>query len=237
MSHSMHRAGNDEDLDCDYVVIARTEKGFNRDNSAWKIKEILRLFAKHGAIAIMGAKIRSYRDDPVAAALELETIIDSVKDGAAASCLFDSLEKLQNFLVSINEKDLGVSIVVSGLFDRVNEACQAVGIQPHTTYHSLGIWGSRSALPQGPALEIQTMCGHGYVSKHLIAHLVEEIRVGRNTVESAARELAKPCHCGIFNVRRAMILLKAIVEDPEARYEESGPSGWTVTKLPAGHCF
>jgi hypothetical protein len=57
------------------------------------------------------------------------------------------------------------------------------------------------------------MCGHGMVAGSLVDHYVKQIKRGKSTVSEAARKLAEPCVCGIFNFERAENLLKLMVEN------------------------
>jgi hypothetical protein len=78
----------------------------------------------------------------------------------------------------------------------------------------------------GNSGEIITMCGHGLISRHLVEHLLTEIRNNRMTIEIAATELAKPCLCGIFNPKRGEFLLGRLLQGTE--YHEGKIRGWTV---------
>ena len=83
---------------------------------------------------------------------------------------------------------------------------------PHTVEHSLGVWGKTDLLPDEEVLQISTMCGHGMVSFGLIEKAVADVKAGRSTPEQAARELAAPCVCGIFNPTRAAELLREMMK-------------------------
>lgn len=226
MTHSLHRAGTIEDLSCDYVIIMRAEKGYNQEGSAGICKEILRLFQKHGAVNITGARGANYKGNI------LETTLDSIaeafKDGNSPYCVFDTKENLESFLKDIKEKDFGLSVVVSGLYDVIKTICDRIGIVPHTTNHSLGIWGNTSLLPDGPVLEITTMCGHGMVSRYLVDDLVEQIKAGSLSIEKAGIELGKPCLCGLFNPERAEILLRKLTGKEKKERVNTGVRGWVV---------
>ena len=115
MTHSLHRAGTIEDLGCDYVIIMRAEKGYNQEGSAGKCKEILRLFEKHGAVNITGARGENYKGNLLETSLD--SIVEAFKDGNSPYCVFDTKEKLESFLREMKEKDFGLSVVVSGLYD------------------------------------------------------------------------------------------------------------------------
>ena len=114
-------------------------------------------------------------------------------------------------LQEVKAAHLGMSVVVSGLFERVRECCRRIGQAPapHTIEYSLGIWGRTEGLPDDYVLEISTMCGHGMVAFSLVLDAFEEVKSGRASPEEAARRLAEPCVCGVFNPTRAAHLLRA----------------------------
>ena len=111
---------------------------------------------------------------------------------------------------ALKEADLGMSVVVSGLFDMIGECCHKSGLEPHTVEYSLGIWGNTSLLPAEPIMEINTMCGHGMVSVGRIEDIINKINAGRMTCEQGGKELGKTCTCGIFNWKRAGEILQRI---------------------------
>jgi hypothetical protein len=226
VTHSLHRAGTVEDLSCDYVIIMRAEKGYNQEGSAGKCKEILRLFEKHGAVNITGARGENYKGNVLETSLD--SIVDAFKDGNSPYCVFDTKEKLESFLRDIKDKDFGLSVVVSGLYDVIKTICDKIGIIPHTTNHSLGVWGNTSLLPDGPVLEITTMCGHGMVSRYLVDDLVEQIKGGSLSIEKAGIELGKPCLCGLFNPKRAEMLLRKLTGKENKGRVNTGVRGWVV---------
>lgn len=226
MTHSLHRAGTIEDLGCDYVIIIRAEKGYNQEGSSGICKELLRLFEKHHAVNITGARGANYKGNVLETTLD--NIVDAFKDGNSPYCVFDTKEKLESFLIELKEKDYGLSVVVSGLQDTIKAVCDKIGIVPHTANHSLGIWGNTALLPDGPVLEITTMCGHGMVSRYLVDDLVEKIRAGSMSVEKAGIELGKPCLCGLFNPKRAEALLRKLTGLEKRERVNTGVKGWTL---------
>ena len=110
----------------------------------------------------------------------------------------------------VKDADLGMSVIISGLFDSAKECCQKTGLTLHTIEHSLDIWGKRQKLAPGDVLEITTMCGHGMVAANLVVSMAEDIKASRLSPEEAAKEFAKQCCCGIFNPVRAAELLGAM---------------------------
>jgi hypothetical protein len=147
--------------------------------------------------------------------------MSNVQDRAVIHAVFKDERSLVSMLKALKQEDLGLSVVVSGLFDKVGKCCREAGLEKHTINQSLGRWGRIDELPPDPVLEVNTMCGHGMVTVALINQVVEEIRAGRTSAEEGAEELFKPCMCGIFNPHRAAKLLKALAgEAPTAGRSE-----------------
>ena len=126
--------------------------------------------------------------------------------------VFDTRDKLIEVMKALKEADYGYSVVVSGLLDDVGCCAKEAGIQRHSVDISLGIWGNLDKLPEPRILEITTMCGHAMISAGLVLKMVEDIRAGRKTAKDGAKELSKPCACGIFNPIKAEALLLELAE-------------------------
>jgi len=107
-------------------------------------------------------------------------------------------------------KELGLSVVASGLTEDIFDICKTVGLKPHTILYSLGIWGKTELLPSEDHLKITTLCGHSMISPVMIDHYVEKIKKGEITPEEAGKKIAKPCPYGIFNVPRTVEVLKKL---------------------------
>jgi len=121
-------------------------------------------------------------------------------------------EDAAGMLKDIKESDLGLSLVVSGIFDCVKGMCQKNGIHRHAATYSLGIWGKTEKLPPDEVLDVITMCGHGMVSAGRVNAMADEVRAGRKSAEDAAKELASQCDCGVFNPSRTAKLLAALAK-------------------------
>jgi len=109
------------------------------------------------------------------------------------------VELILSFLVlrELEGADIGLSVVVSGILDSVNECSQKAGLKCHTLEFSLGIWDKTEKLPSNEILEITTMCGHAMVSANLVKSMVEDIKKGIENPDDAAKELASHCCCGV----------------------------------------
>lgn len=203
MTHSLHRQGTSENLKSDYVVFAMSAKEHNDAGSASKMRQFMELARKYNPVNMGDMKTGncfSVRPDDLTA---------SIQDTSIVHAVFCDPGTVADLLKELQEADLGVSIVVSGLLEPVREMCCGLGLHPapHTVEHSLGVWGKTELLPSPSVLELSTMCGHGMVAFSLIEDAVADVRAGRTTVEKAARRLAEPCACGIFNPARAAQLI------------------------------
>ncbi|MCB2145279.1 MAG: hypothetical protein KQI81_02320 [Deltaproteobacteria bacterium] len=203
MTHTLHRLGMDTALlREDFVVLMMPSKDINHVGSAPKLRRFFELSLQAGAVKIGDCRSgNEYYQGGV------EKILENVEDRAVIHAVFKDRESLINLLKMLKEEDLGLSVVVSGLFDEVGECCQQSGLKPHSINQSLGRWGATTKLPEVGVQEIHTMCGHGMVSVNLILKMVEKIKDKKITAEKAAEKLFKPCMCGIFNPHRAAILL------------------------------
>jgi len=204
MTHSLHRRGSAESLSKDYVMIMLRAVGINDSDYLPKCQEFLRMARRHNPVNLGSEMKGNIYEFP------LEEIIDQAKGDSMA--VFDNPEAVTAFLKELKEADLGLSVVVSGIFEKVDECFEKAGLKHHTANFSLGIWGQTDLLPSNDILEITTMCGHGMVSNNLVKAMVEEIRAGRKTPQEAAKVLAPNCTCGIFNPVRAAELLAAMAK-------------------------
>lgn len=206
MSHTLHRRGTTENLAHDYVVLAMSAKGINEKGSAKKLQDFLRIALRYTPVNIGDMKTSNmYQLDP-------KEIIQQVKDTSIVHAVFTDPNTVAEVLQELKEANWGMSVVLSGLFEPVRECCRRIGQKPapHTIEYSLGVWGQTNKLPADPVMEISTMCGHGMVAFNLVLDAFEEVKSGRVSPEEAARRLAEPCVCGVFNPTRAAELLRGV---------------------------
>ncbi len=204
MTHSLHRRGTAESLSGDYIMLCLPAIGHNDDGHDLKLQEFLRIALRHdptnmGAITL-GNMYSHKTEDIVASA---HGIVHAV---------FVNKETVTKVLKELEEADLGMSVVVSGIFESVDECLEKAGLKHHTANFSLGIWGKTEKLPGNDVLEVTTMCGHAMISANLVKTMVDEIRAGTKTAEEAAKILAPQCACGIFNPSRAAKLLAVMAK-------------------------
>lgn len=207
MTNTLHRQGTVEELKQDYVIFATTARGINRDGSAPKVQEFLRICQKHDPINIGSSRQGSILQDDV----DLKELIANLGDGAGAAAVFTDLDTLQNVIADLIEADLGISINVSGLLNGVQQCCQSNGTERHSVEQSLGFWGSRDRLPEREILAFNTLCGHGLVSFNLIRKMIEYVKLRRLTPKEAAKIMGKCCECAVFNTVLAEQMLEKML--------------------------
>jgi hypothetical protein len=203
MTHTLHRIGSDESLCEDYVVLIMPSKDINHEGSALKLKRFFELALQNRAVKIGDARLgNEYHQGG------RDKMMANVEDRAVIHAVFKDQESLISMLKALKTEDLGLSVVVSGLFDNVQACCKQAGIEGHTVNQSLGRWGRTDRLPPDDILEINTMCGHGMVTVDLIEKIAKEVKEGSLLPEEGAENLFRPCMCGIFNPYRAAKLLR-----------------------------
>jgi hypothetical protein len=208
MTNTLHRQGAVEDLSGDYVIFVTMARGINREGSAPKIHEFLRICQKHNPVNIGSSKMGTVLQEDVS----FQDLVTGLKDGSTSAAVFTDLGTLKTVLGELIEADLGISINISGLLEGVQECCHANGIERHSVEHSLGFWGSRDRLPEREVLEINTLCGHGMVSFSLIRKMMDQVRMRKLTPKEAAEIMGRCCECGVFNTTRAEHLLEKVLE-------------------------
>jgi len=227
MTHTHHRRGSVQSLANDYVVITRVDRT-NPDQTTYKgelnqrVEQFLMICAKHNPIAIAtkDQKLKTvlrwmlgWTNEMNSGIHQRSTINDVCTNPnpvprAETHVIFTNKEDLKQAIQEVKQADLGLSVVVSGVFDEVFQACTELETYPHTVNMSLGTWGKTDRLPLEPILSLVTMCGHSMISQHLITHLIERIDSGKLTPEAAAVEMGKQCTCNVFNVTRGAQILR-----------------------------
>jgi hypothetical protein len=219
MTNTLHRYGAPETQKDDYIVFAMPTRA-NREGSLPKLKTFLEIARKHGPVSIGGGRKGSYDRPsehltPLAhwrrdGAVGPDEVIEGIDEPGVVNAIFDDLGKLTACLQELRERELGLSINISGLTDDVRRAAADAGITRHSVEFSLGFcMGQTDRLPDRRTLEIMTMCGHGMVSFGLVQKLVQMVKEGRRTSRDASRCLSRFCSCGVFNVARAERLFEA----------------------------
>ena len=206
MTNTLHRQGKIKNLKEDFVVFMTAAPGINREGSAPKLQEFMRICERYHPINMGNVKRGNiYKDD-----VEIQKFIASLSEGAGTTAVFTDIDTVQKVIEELIKADLGISINISGLLDEVQQCCRKAGITRHSAEHSLGFWGARERLPEREVLEINTLCGHGMISFNFIRKMIEYVKLRRLSPKKAARIMAKSCECGAFNPLRAEELLENI---------------------------
>lgn len=206
MTHTLHRRGEIEDLKEDYVLLIRISRGINQEGSEPKMQQIWEVLSHYEQDLVnFGNHNPNWGDGEL---YDMEALKKS--SSRIIHAVFKDRDKLKACLNDIKEKDFGISVVVSGVYEETQKICSEIGLTPHTVNYSLGSHGKVERLPQGDVLEIHTMCGHAMVSFNLIRNMVEEIDAGNISTKDAAKKLTRMCDCGIFNTFRAEKLLNRL---------------------------
>jgi len=202
MTHSLHRRGNAKSLSEDYVMLCLPAIGINDEGHDAKLQEFLRIALRHDPTNIGAITVGNMYSH------KAEEVVNSAH--GIVHAVFVNKEAVTEVLKELEEADLGMSVVVSGIFENVDECIEKAGLKHHTANFSLGIWGNTEKLPGDDILEVTTMCGHAMVSANLVKAMVAEIKAGTKTPEEAGKALAPQCACGVFNPARAAKLLAAM---------------------------
>jgi hypothetical protein len=202
MTHSLHRRGTAESLSEDYVMLCLPAIGINDEGHDQKLQEFLRITLRHNPVNIGAITLGNMYSH------QTEEVVNAAH--GIVHAVFVKQDDVIEVLKELDKANLGMSVVVSGIFEKVDECCEKAGLKHHTANFSLGIWGRTEKLPSDDILEVTTMCGHAMISANLVKEMVREIKAGTKTPEEAAKVLAPQCACGIFNPVRAAKLLAAM---------------------------
>jgi hypothetical protein len=206
MTHSLHRRGDRESLENDFVVLGCPATGVNKKGSAPKTQKFLSICYENGPINLGDMKTGNIYNTT------MDDILDHVTDGTIVQCTFDNRDKVVALLKQLKEDRPGISVIISGLTDVVQQCMDEAGLgRIHSLEYSMGTWGRTERLPDYEVLELVTMCGHAMISANLVDKVVRDIKRGRKTVEEAVLELTKCCTCGNFNLSRGAELLRKML--------------------------
>ena len=200
MSHTLHRRGTPENLENDFPMHALPARGFNHEGARPKLQKFLEIAHAHNPVNLGDVKLGNKYVTDYAELYEKLTI-------SSTHAVLADKEDLAALLADVKDAELGMSLTISGLFERLFECCAKAGVKPHAVEHSLGVLGRTEKMPEEEIAQVTTMCGHGMVAQGLVRRLVRKVKDGEMTPEEAGIELAKPCRCGIFNPARAAMLI------------------------------
>jgi len=206
MTHSLHRRGERESLENDFVVLGCPATGVNKKGSAPKTRKFLSICYENGPVNLGDMKTGNVFNTT------MDDILNHVTDGTIVQCTFDNRERVVALLKQLKDDKPGISVIVSGLTDVVQQCMDEAGLgRIHSLEYSMGTWGKTEKLPDYEVLELTTMCGHAMISANLVDKLVRDIKRGRKTVEEAVLQMTRCCTCGNFNLTRAAQLLRKLL--------------------------
>lgn len=203
MTHSLHRSGDIESQKKDFCWFMYQTKGVNNVNIKPKALEFIA-----AAEAVGSENWGDVKTGPITR-FAPEEIKEKITDKSRIRGVFTKKEQVVEFLKRIKAKDLGQSVVITGVLTEVLPACKEAGVTPHSINYSLGVWGKKEKLPDEITLSITTMCGHHMIPPKFVKHIMQQVEIGKMTPEEGANRLSDFCYCGIFNqVRCADIIRK-----------------------------
>ncbi|MDF1592501.1 MAG: hypothetical protein P1P89_13370 [Desulfobacterales bacterium] len=206
MTHSLHREGTIDSLERDYALFIYPARGFNYKGCAPKVRRLVEIVYQAGPVNMIATTLRHN----LYSGVRPEEVLDSIKEGSRVFSVFNNREGIKEALKGFKAADEGISIVVSGLIDRVREIALEIGLDPHTINISLGVHGGTDRLPPPDIRQFTTMCGHGMVSPLLVRDVIRRINSGKISSWDGSLVLAKPCACGIYNPHRSAELLEEL---------------------------
>jgi hypothetical protein len=218
MTNTLHRFGPAESFADDYVIFAMCARGKNDKDALPKLKKFLEMAVPFKPVnlgdASHGGALRPSRQmNPLAhwnrdITPDFQAVIDGLDTLTTVAAVFDSRVAAEDFVKTVKESDLGLSINISASVDGAEQCCFAAGIPRHSIGYSLGFEGKTEKLPSNDVLMLATMCGHGMVSQSLAKKMIDWVKEGRRTPEQAASYMTRFCSCGVFNPARAARVLR-----------------------------
>jgi len=218
MTNTLHRFGPAPSFADDYIVFAMCARGKNDVDALPKLRQFLEMAVSFKPVnlgdAIHGGALRPSREmNPLAhwkrdSTLDFKAVIDGLNALTTVAAVFDNRVAAEDFVKTVKQADLGLSINISTSVDGAEQCCFAAGIPRHSVGYSLGFEGKTEKLPNAEVLTLSTMCGHGMVSHSLAKKMIDWVKEGRRTPEQAAACMTRFCTCGVFNPARAARVLE-----------------------------
>ena len=202
MTHSLHRSGHIESQKKDFNWFMYQTKNVNDKNIREKALEFIAVAEEE-----QSENWGDVKTGPVTQ-FSSEYIKERISDKSRIRGVFTKRGQVVNFLKKIKAKELGQSVVITGVLSEVLPACQEAGVKVHSINYSLGVWGKKDNLPDDHTLSITTMCGHHMLPPKYVEYVQNRVDKGQISVEEAAKDLARFCYCGIFNQVRCAEILK-----------------------------
>jgi hypothetical protein len=224
VTNTLHRFGEAQSFDDDFIVFAMACKGpFKQEDALDGLRRFLQIALEYKPVnlgdARHGGAIRPSRDmNPLAHwtrdnSPDFEAVVAGLTDVTTCAAVFDNRDAAERFVKRIKDENLGLSVNVSTSLHGAEDCCAYAGIPRHSVGYSLGFEGRTDKMPSGQVMMLSTMCGHGMISHSLAKKMIDLVKENRRTPEEAAATLTRFCSCGVFNPARA----KRILEDARTK--------------------
>lgn len=209
MTHTLHRLGDEESFENDFPFLSRPAMKFNHEGAAPKMRRVIEIALDEGPVN--WGSLTTQQN--MMLGFDREDLLSKTEDNSPAMGCFDDAQKVLNVLKKLKEEEIGMSVTITGLREKVESICREAGLTPHSADLSLGLFGNLDGLPSDDVMSLTTMCGHAMISAGLVEQIKKSVNKGLLSPQEGAKMLAKPCYCGIFNITRAeQILSKDITE-------------------------
>jgi len=217
MTNTLHRYGNADSFNDDYIIFAIPSVGKNDEESIPKLKEFLRICTKHNPVNLGNGNRGSLAPDKSLSPTvhwtrevnpDWNQVIEGVNKPGTVSAVFANKEDAEACLSEIIEADFGISVNMSTSVTNAKDAAKNCSIKRHSVEYALAFNDPHDHLPNSQVLELSTMCGHGMISFNLARKMLDMVREGRRTSDQAAVTLTRFCPCGVYNPIRAKRLLE-----------------------------
>ncbi|MEW6672951.1 MAG: hypothetical protein AB1427_14695 [Thermodesulfobacteriota bacterium] len=197
MTHALHRKVPDKETD--YVLMMRSSKGINRAGAGAKLLRYLERIEPLGPV--------NYGNPADGTILRVDSgaIKKNITDESNLHIVFKDAESARKAVEIAREMDAGLSVTLTGPFERIRTLAEEMGLGIDSVQIDLGTIGKTpfDSVTEG----ILSLCGHMRVSKHLVREMRRKVQAGEVDPETAAREIGKVCLCGCFNPHAAGKLL------------------------------
>ena len=223
MTNTLHRYGEAESFQDDYIIFAIASKGRNDEGALEKLRQFLKIAVKFNPVnlgdAIHGGALRPSKSmNPTShwsrnTQPDFQAVINGLNAPTTVAAVFDNRPAAEDFVNAIKAANLGLSINISTSIDGAEQCCFAAAIPRHSIGYSLGFEGTTAKLPDENVLLLSTMCGHGMISHNLAKKMIDWVKEGRRTPAEAACYLTRFCSCGVFNPARAARILSHVGQD------------------------
>ena len=201
MTHTLLRTGGVGSQKKEFCWLVHQTKGVNDQDCVRKMLEYIAVIEAVGG--------DNWGDKKSGSVLQVgsQIIKDNLKDNSHVGGVFSRRDMAVAFVREVAAKELGFSVILSGVLSEIAGICAEAGIVPDSANFSLGVWGRKDKLPDEKTLAITTMCGHHNVPRKFVEWVQQQVDEGSLSADEGARRLASFCYCGMFNpVRCAGIL-------------------------------